>query len=240
MKKIILSILLCFSLNVFADSFDDEFEKDFIEPEENILLEKYNRGMTDVNDKLFVYFFKPISQSVEYVVPEPIRLGINNMFNNIKYPVRLTNSLLQMKFEKSYVETQRFLVNSTFGILGFMDLAKTELDLTTSPEDFGQTLAYYGVPSGPYIVLPILGPSNLRDSLCMIPDYYISPANYVEDRYYNIYGNGTEALYISSYEKFNSGSLNYKFYDMMKADAVDLYPYLKTVYTDYRKKLIEE
>lgn len=241
-KKITLISLLLISQSFSNDDFEDEFNaKQNNNEKENIILETYNRGMTTFNDKAFNYVLKPLSQGFEYIVPDEARIGINNFFNNILFPIKLTNSLLQLKFDKSLIETERFLINSTFGLLGFMDPATKELNIVVeSSEDFGQTLAYYGVPSGPHIVLPLLGPSNLRDSIGLIPDYYINPTNYINNREYNLYKDTNESYYFTGIEKINKTSFNYKLYENINKESLDLYLFLKSAYNGNREKLINE
>lgn len=241
-KKISLITLLLISNSFSNDDFEEEFNStQNIQEKENIILETYNRNMTKFNDNAFNYVLKPLSQGFEYIVPETGRIGINNFFNNILFPIKLTNSLLQFKFEKSLIETERFLINSTFGLLGFMDPATKELNIVVnSSEDFGQTLAYYGVPSGPHIVLPLLGPSNIRDSIGLIPDYYINPTNYIPNREYNLYKNSNHSYYYNGLEKVNKTSFNYKLYENINKESLDLYLFLKSAYNGNREKLIKE
>lgn len=239
--KYIFIFLLAFNLNANDDfeDFGEEF-KEIPKDEEFFLLEGYNRAMTSFNDGTYVYVFKPVSEVIDYTIPKPVRVSVNNFFDNLKYPIRFVNALLQLKFEKAFIETERFIINSTIGIVGLFDFADSEFNLRTSPEDFGQTLAFYGVPAGPHIVLPLLGPSNLRDTIGLVPDVYIDPTFYNGERSYNLYNNQKNTFYFNTLREFNYGSINYKTYEMFRNDAVDLYPYLKTVYTKHREKLIEE
>lgn len=240
MKKILLSTIILSTILLSNDDFEKEFENKTTTNDENIILESYNRFMTKFNDKTYTYFLKPISQGWEYIIPEVGRTSINNVFNNLMFPVKFTNSILQLKFEKAFVESQRFIINSTIGVLGIMDPAKNHFDLNTSPEDFGQTLAFYGVGEGPYIVLPFLGPSNLRDSISLIPDYYISLNNHIKNREYNLYNNDTTLYIFNGIDIINRNSFNYKIYDHMKKDSIDHYLYLKSAYSDYRNELISK
>lgn len=228
-KTFTLSLLL--SISLFAS--DNKTQ-------ENSILETYNKGMFQVNDKIYTYFLNPISKGYEYIIPETGRNGVNNFFNNILFPIKVSNALLQLKFDKALVETERFTINSTFGLLGIMDPAKNELNITTSSEDFGQTLGYYGVGSGPYIVLPILGPSNLRDSIALIPDYYINPTTYVDSRDYNLYKDSEHSYYYNGLNTINENSLNYKKYEYLKENSKDLYNDLKLHYEQKREDLIKK
>ena len=159
----------------------------------------------------------------------------SKFFHNIYYPVRLVNNLLQGKLYNAYEETGRFVINSTVGLLGLFDPAKSKFNLQAHNEDFGQTLGFYGVGSGPHIVIPLLGPSNLRDTISILPDSFLSAIEYI-DKSKNIEG----YLVIKSLEKINYTSIHMSEYEKLKADAVDLYPYLRDVYEQYRDKQIEE
>ena len=103
-------------------------------------------------------------------LPQPVRNGVGNFFSNLWEPNTILNDLLQGKFAHAGRDTGRFVINTTLGLFGLMDVA-THLDLPKRREDFGQTLAVWGVPAGPYLVLPLFGPSNLRDSAGTIPNY---------------------------------------------------------------------
>ena len=116
--------------------------------------------------------FLPVSRGWKAVVPRFIRVGIHNWFNNIRDIVTIANSALQLAPEKTFESSGRVIVNSTVGILGFIDVASM-LDFPRPTEDFGQTLGHWGVGKGPYLVLPLLGPSNLRDALGEIPDLFL-------------------------------------------------------------------
>jgi phospholipid-binding lipoprotein MlaA len=113
--------------------------------------------------------FLPVVRGWRAVVPRFIRTGIHNWFNNIRDIVTIANSILQLAPEKTFESSGRVIVNSTVGLFGFIDVA-SKLDFPRPVEDFGQTLGYWGVGKGPYLVLPFLGPTNVRDALGEIPD----------------------------------------------------------------------
>jgi phospholipid-binding lipoprotein MlaA len=152
--------------DIDAEDIGDEEIYDPIEP--------VNRGIFWFNDKVDVYVLEPVAEAYEEVVPEDIQTGIGNFFTNLRYPQYLLSDLVQLKFEQSLVHTGRFVINSTVGLLGFIDVAK-HIGLENDKEDFGLALAYHGVPPGPYIVLPFLGPSNLRDTVGTIVDGAVHP-----------------------------------------------------------------
>ena len=142
--------------------------------------EKINRSILTFNLESDRVFLKPIARGYSRAIPQPIRNGVRNFFSNLWEPMTVVNDLLQGKFGLAAKDSFRFLVNSTAGIFGIFDVA-THLYLPKHREDFGQTLGVWGVPTGPYLVLPFLGPSNLRDSVGLIPQYlYADMVLYVD------------------------------------------------------------
>ncbi len=245
MKKIIFSLILLLN---FALASDDsgavDFSNEFSEPKAEVFdpLSGYNRVMTSFNDKVYIYVFDPVTRGYVKVVPEVARTGVSNFFNNLLFPIRFVNNLLQFKFSNSAEELGRFLINSTFGLLGFMDPATTELHWQAHKEDFGQTLGFYGVGSGFPLVLPLLGPSNLRDTFAMVADGYVSPLNNFgdSDLKYKIPNNDEETIYWATGRYLNENSFNIGRYQNIKKDAIDLYPFLRDIYEQKREKEIKE
>lgn len=212
-----------------SDDFEDEFSantKEVYDP-----LYKYNKFMTNVNDKIILKVLKPISIGYNFIAPKPVRKSIENFFTNLMFPVRFINNLLQFKLKNSFEEVNRFVLNSTFGIGGFFDLASKN-SLPLHDEDFGQTLGYYGVKSGFPIVWPLLGESNIRDSIGLFADSFANPINYLEDRGEFLFANGLKVI--------NYTSLHVREYEELKKDAIELYPFIRDVYEQRREKLIKE
>lgn len=118
------------------------------------------------------HVFLPVVRGYKWVMPDIAEKGVHNFFRNFNDMITMMNSALQLAPQKFVHSTGRVLVNSTIGILGFVDVA-TMMDIPRPVEDFGQTLGYWGVGQGPYLVLPFLGPSNLRDGIGMLPDFYV-------------------------------------------------------------------
>ena len=141
--------------------------------------EGFNRVVFRFNDTLDKYVLKPVAKGYVKVTPGPVQQGVSNFFSNVGEIPTIVNGLLQAKFAQAGLDSTRFLVNTTVGLLGFIDVA-SRLGLEKHNEDFGQTLGYWGVESGPYLVLPLLGPNTLRDSFGMIPDSYVSLYNTVD------------------------------------------------------------
>ncbi len=132
--------------------------------------EGLNRKIYRFNYRFDRYVFLPVVEAYQTVVPEIVRQGLNNFFNNIRDAATLYNSVLQLNPEKSFNSASRVVWNSTIGLLGFIDVASA-MEIPRPREDFGQTLGYWGVGSGPYLVLPILGPSSVRDGIGIGIDY---------------------------------------------------------------------
>ena len=148
-------------------------------------LEGYNRVMFDVNHGIDTVLLKPVAQGYRYITPSPIRMRIGNISDNLQEPVSMVNAFLQGDFDQGSRNFFRFLINSTIGLAGMHDVA-AEAGIPARSEDFGQTLAVWGADAGPYIVLPIFGPSNLRDTTGLVADNFISPVPYVTNTWTTI------------------------------------------------------
>lgn len=140
--------------------------------------EAFNRQTYAFNMKLDDYVAKPVAQVYADYVPRPVRTSIGNFFNNLTEPRNILNNALQAKPGPAAHSFWRFVVNTTLGIGGLFDVAK-HLDLPPMPEDFGQTLAVWGVSDGPYVVWPIFGSSTVRDTAGLIADYAVKPQTYL-------------------------------------------------------------
>ena len=221
------------------DAFESEFSNPKAENPSDPLL-GYNELMTTFNDKFYVYVLRPTALGYGYVVPKTARVGISNFFENLFFPIRFVNNLLQFKFQNSFEELERFTLNTTIGILGFMDIAKDEFDITAHNEDFGQTLGFYGIGNGFHVVLPLFGPSNLRDVVGLVGDYWLNPVSYIESRDANLLDSTEESLYVTAFSIVNKTSLHVEEYDNLKKDAIELYPFLRNIYESRRNKLISE
>ncbi len=142
-------------------------------------LEPINRGIYHFNDGLDNVLFKPAAEVYRGVLPQFVRTGVSNFFANLNDVIIALNNLLQGKFLNAVSDVGRIAVNTTAGLVGVIDVA-TEIGLEKHNEDFGQTLGYWGIGDGPYLVLPILGPSNLRDTLGFVVDVYTHPTTYID------------------------------------------------------------
>ena len=158
----ILFVILAFSPNpVHAD-------------EDNDPLEPINRIIFEFNEIVDDNILEPVAKGYKYVTPDPIEKGVSNFFSNLGEVNTIANDILQLKFQQAGQDSLRFLINSTIGVFGLFDVA-TPMGLSKNKEDFGQTLGFWGIPDGPYLVLPFLGPSSFRDVPGTIVDYEMSP-----------------------------------------------------------------
>jgi phospholipid-binding lipoprotein MlaA len=136
-------------------------------------LEGLNRGVYKFNDVADKALIKPVATAYKTVTPSPVRKGFNNFFSNLGSITTVLNDLLQFKFASAFTDAGRFVINSTFGLAGFIDVAGMD-KIPNHKEDFGQTLGYWGVGNGPYLVLPFLGPSTVRDTSGLVFDTFTS------------------------------------------------------------------
>ncbi len=213
---------------------DDEYEDD-----EDVAvtvadpLEPFNREMYTFNDVLYFLVLKPTAQGYKAVVPWELRTGIQNVFHNIRFPVRFINSLLQAKWSKAGSEFSQFFLNSTVGFLGIADVGSHYPSLKTSPEDTGQTFAVWGAGEGFFLTLPFFGPSTLRDGVGKVGDTLMDPLFWlIDDRYV--------AIGLRAGEVVNATSFRIGDYEAIKAAALDPYVAIRNGYIQNRNKLIGE
>jgi len=148
--------------------------------DENDPIEPFNRAIFSFNNGLDEYLLEPVAKGYDYVFPTPVKTGVNNFFENLGWPLYFVSDILQFKFTQAAEHTGRFLVNTTAGVGGLIDVAK-EIGLPRHYEDIGTAVGDWGVGEGPYLVLPFLGPSNVRDGLSRIPQTFLNPIFYVDN-----------------------------------------------------------
>lgn len=214
------------------DEFDDEFEDTDDDGVFDPLI-GYNRFMTGVNDKMYYWLLKPVARCYGFIIPGSVRRSISRCYKNLIFPIRFVNNLLQLKFKQTATESARFTINSTIGILGLFDPAKTWGGIDPCQEDFGQTLGHYGLGGGFHVVLPVLGPSNLRDMAGLVPDYYLNPVHYIG-------ANDLGLIAIDAGEKINYISLHIDEYESLQKDAIDFYLFMRDAYEQNRRMKIKE
>lgn len=186
MRCILSSVLVagCLSLPSIAlaqeadEIYEDELWEDFSESEDP--WEPVNRAIFTFNDTLDRWALKPLATGYRNLTPDVVEDSVHNVFRNLGEVSNLANNILQFKLHDAGVDTARFFFNTTFGVLGIFDVA-TKMGLQRNAEDFGQTLGAWGVKSGPYVVLPLLGPSTVRDTVALYPDSFTSQYRYIND-----------------------------------------------------------
>ena len=214
--------------NDYADGYNNEVVSDPLEP--------VNRAIFTFNDVLDTILIRPLAIAYHFVFPEPVREGVHNALGNLKAPIVLANELLQGDFEGADVVTRRFVFNTTLGLGGLIDVAEMHGLPANDPEDFGQTLASWGVGSGPYLVLPVLGPSNMRDVVGDVVDGIADPWN----AYARSHDGDEFMIGRSVLTALDKRSRNLKTYDDLKESSVDLYATMRSIYDQRREILISD
>ena len=191
--------------------------------------EGFNRSIYTFNDTLDRYAMKPIAKGYRAITPDIVEVGINNFFSNLNDVSVIVNGLLQAKPRQAASDTGRLVLNTTVGLLGILDVG-TVAGLVKHEEDFGQTLAVWGVASGPYVVLPLFGPSTVRDGLALIPDSWLDPVlwiNHIPTR---------NQLYVLRLINKRAGLLTAS--KVLDEAALDPYTFLRDGYLQRRQYLI--
>jgi phospholipid-binding lipoprotein MlaA len=196
-------------------------------------LEPVNRFFFHFNDKLYFWILKPTATGYAFIFPKGFRICVRNVFANLLAPARVINNILQGKVPESGVELGRFAINSTLGILGLFDVAKDTYNMEASEEDLGQSLGFYGAGPGFYINWPLLGPSNVRDTIGRFGDAFVDPLNYLAGNIYVRAG-------IWTGEKVNYTSLTLGDYELFKETALDPYTAVRDAYQQFRQGRIED
>jgi phospholipid-binding lipoprotein MlaA len=193
--------------------------------------ERLNRTTYKVNDAVDRAVTRPIAVTYRRITPHFVQTGVSNFVDNLEYPITIVNELLQARFKPFLQDTGRLVINTTVGIGGLFDPA-TRLGLEKNSQDFGLTLGRWGAPTGPYLVIPILGPSDLRDGIGRLPDSYLfTPQNYVHDWriQYGLWG--LELLdtrtHLLDTEKALEG-------------AYDRYAFIRNAYLQHRRYLVSQ
>jgi len=195
-----------------------------------------NKLMFYFNDKLYFWALKPVTQVYSHVIPEDFRVVFSNAYDNLKAPGRMLNNLLQLRFKSAGNELLRFVFNSFAGVGGLGDVAKDALGLRKQEADFGQTLGRYGIGHGVYIVLPVLGPSSLRDTVGVAGDRLMYPLTYISESDLTF----GETAGIAAHEKVNDTSFKIGDYESFKESAIDPYISMRDAFVQHRKKKVDE
>lgn len=197
---------------------------------DNDPFEPFNRVMFGFNRGVDRFLLRPVAQGYRYITPRVVRTHIGHFTDNIYEPVNTVNALLQGDIQQGMVSFWRFVLNTTVGIVGINDVA-TEAGLPYRTEDFGQTLAVWGVGSGPYIVLPLIGPSSARDTVGTITDFYTNPIFYAID-------DTEDALAISAGRAVVQRERYMEVIDDVYASSIDPYVTFRSIYEQRRKAQI--
>ena len=188
--------------------------------------------MFNFNDGFYEWILLPMVKGYNWFMPESVRIAISKAIHNLMFPLRFVNNLLQFKVQDAATELGRFVINSTVGLVGLFDPAGRYFHWLPHEEDFGQTLAFYGVGPGAPFVIPLLGQSSIRDGVGILPNYLLHPV--YQTAGYEPYL-GTEVL-----RNFNYVSLQHPEYDSIKRDALDPYAFVRDAYKQNREKLNRE
>jgi phospholipid-binding lipoprotein MlaA len=192
--------------------------------------ERMNRTTFKVNTALDHASARPVARAYEKVTPRPVRTGVSNFIDNLFYPVTMANDLLQLKFLPFAQDIGRLVLNTTVGVGGIFDPA-TQAGLPKHEEDLGQTFGWWGSGPGPYFLIPLLGPSDVRDGIGKIGDGFMSPLSYVNNNYvrYGVYG---VYLVDTRYRLLPQ--------DKLLDEAYDPYTLMKNAYLQRRQYLVTD
>ncbi|OSQ38579.1 ABC transporter [Thalassospira mesophila] len=197
-------------------------------------IEPVNRVVHNLNGAVDILILYPAAMWYGDIAPQPVKNSVRSFAANLGEPINAINALFQGDPDQAVASFQRFIVNSTIGLLGFNDVA-TEFGIPYRSEDFGQTLAHYGVGAGPYLVLPIFGPSNLRDTTGIVSDYLMNPFTYGADN--------SDKIAAGYYGGMVGGALDARYrnndnIEQLKQSSLDYYAALRSLYRQHRNSVI--
>ena len=237
-------------------TFEDELFDPFDEGPDETAIEEYdplepvNSVVFEFNYQFDKYLLKPVAQVYNFFIPPDVQQSIVNVFQNVRFVPRFFNNLFQAKFRGAGIEMSRFLINSTLGVGGLFDPAKIMFDLDTPVEDLGQTLGSYGMPPGPYLVVPFYGAFTLRDGFGFIGDLFLDPFNWlvlpiieIGDAPLLVRDNSTinyARLGLTAAENINLRALTLESFQGVEEGTLDLYGAIRNGYLQQRLKAIEE
>jgi len=213
--------------------------------------EPLNIKIFEFNRQVDRWVLKPVAQGYNAVIPNPVQVGISNLFYNLRFPARFLNNVFQGKVRGAATEMGRFMLNTTFGLGGLYDVAKN-MDITTPEEDTGQTLGFYGVKPGPYVVLPLLPPYNVRDLIGFAGDIALNPFNWLVAPIIEVEGipsvightdratSTVVQLGGRVFEIVNDRSLNLEKFQGVEEATLDLYAAVRNAYLQKRARAIRE
>lgn len=195
-----------------------------------------NKAMFHVNDKLYFWVLKPVTQVYSLFIPEGFRLLFSNFYDNLRSPGRVVNNILQLRLKAAGNELIRFVFNSVVGFGGIADVSTEALGIRKQEADLGQTMGHYGIAHGFYIIWPLLGPSSLRDTVGFTGDSFLHPVAYIDKG--DLSTEAVAAIY--AHEKVNDTSFRLGDYESFMESAIDPYVSMRDAFVQHRKKKVEE
>jgi phospholipid-binding lipoprotein MlaA len=215
----------------FRDPFASESQASKAEPKIKDPLQPMNRAFFHFNDKLYMWILRPAAKGYSSLIPHPVRTCVGRFFANVKFPVNFVNNVLQVKFKAAGIETGRFVINSTVGIGGLFDPAKS-WKMEAQPANFDQTLGFYGLGPGIYFDWPLFGPSSTRGTTGLAADGMLSPWFYI---------GGVGVVYgVPAYRELNSASLGLGEYEFFKQATLDPYVAMRSAYFEARAEAVDK
>lgn len=194
--------------------------------------EPFNDQVFSFNRQADRFLLKPIATGYDWVLPDPVQSSVGNALDNLDVVRRLTNNILQLKFAGAGREMARFTINSTLGIAGLFDVAKGKFGIEQADEDTGQTLGFYGIEPGPYLILPFLPVTTVRDGIGLIADTAMNPLNYFIPIGATLGKSGTDTV--------NERSVNLDEFQRVEETTIDLYSAVRNAYLQRREAAILE
>ena len=196
----------------------------------------FNEPVFGFNRWLDDWALRPVARGYSVIAPEPVRLAVGRFFDNVNVIPRFVNNVLQLRFERAGVETARFGINTTIGLAGFFDPALSWLDLEPAPNDFGLTLRTYGIPGGPYLMLPFFGPSTVTDTVGRVADWFMNPVPWLVPFWVSFATSATR----NALEAVNYRSLHIDQFAEVDRYSVDLYGAVQDFWLQHRAQKVEE
>jgi phospholipid-binding lipoprotein MlaA len=233
------------------EPFDPFAKADEANGEEYDPWESMNSNIFEFNLKVDRYVLKPVAKGYNFVVPDLVQVGVSNIISNLRFAPRFLNNVFQGKIKGASIEVGRFLINSTVGLAGFFDVA-AKVDLVTPEEDFGQTLGFYGVKPGPYLVLPLFQPFTVRDFVGYVGDLFLNPINWLVVPIIEVDGvpsvidhedRMTSSLIqfgVRTGEIINERSRNLEKFQGVEEATLDLYSAVRNAYLQKRAQSVRE
>ena len=193
-------------------------------------LEPMNRAIFEFNEIVDDNILEPVAETYKYITPDPIEMGVSNFFSNVGEVSTIANDVFQFKFKQAGYDFLRFSINTTVGVLGIFDVASS-MGLEKNKEDFGQTLGYWGIPQGPYLVLPFFGSSTFRDAPGLYADRQISPVEQLHNK---------EELAVDTLSIVNTRARLLRATKILDTAAKDKYIFIRESYLQKRESMVKD